>query len=69
MKISQKGPLYQPITITLETEEEATHFLKLVDRIENYTCNVDQKLEIEPAEAALLVHISNAFTNCDVYIR
>lgn len=58
MKIEQGKVQYQPITITLETQEEATAFLEILDRPSLMT----------DAANRLERNLSNAFTNLDIVV-
>ena len=56
MKIEQEQPKFKPITITLETREEAQAFFGLIDDIEFP----------DGIEKEIIIKISDAFTNCKV---
>ena len=61
MKIKQQKPEFDPITIILETREEATAFFDLVDRADNSFIETR-------AERDLLISLSNALTNTEVSV-
>jgi hypothetical protein len=61
MKLNQKKVKYTPITIVLETEDEAIAFLGIVDMSGNM-------FDPESDTGMILTELSNAVTNRDVYI-
>jgi hypothetical protein len=66
MQIKQEPIHFNPITLTLETREEAEALLSLADRVCN--CVASEGAEIVPdsitrPEHNLAIAISNAFTN------
>lgn len=56
MKIEQQATEYRPITITLETKEEARAFIQLIDRVGSVRCQGEN-------QAWVVREISNAFSN------
>lgn len=69
MKFSQKKPQYTPITITLETEEEAKAFLSLIDKIDWKYSHANPPPEVTREEYEIVKTISDAFTNFEVFIN
>lgn len=69
MKVKQEKPKYRPITITLETEQEAEALFDLIDELDNYCTNEDISPPIITQEQrTLIIKLSNARTNCKVII-
>ena len=62
MKISQKKTKFNPVTITLETEQEACAFLSIVDTCDRNIFGPDSN------EGELLKSLSDSVTNRIVYI-
>jgi hypothetical protein len=62
MIISRK-PIYSPITITLQTQQEADRFLSIIDKIDANHCKTHQLPAITKAEYELVRVISDSFTN------
>ncbi|PUB87024.1 MAG: hypothetical protein DBP02_01920 [gamma proteobacterium symbiont of Ctena orbiculata] len=58
MRIKQDNLVYKPITIILETAEEARAFIEIMDEVDART----------PEASRLATTLSNAFTNCSVEI-
>lgn len=58
MKLKQEKLEFKPITLTLETEEEAKAFIDLIEDIEltDYGINTPKR--------NLIIAISDAFTDC-----
>ena len=63
MKITQEKPKYNPITITLETEDDARGLLAMADMFERAITSKESMLAAEMAKK-----ISDAFTNCEVSV-
>lgn len=64
MKIEQEKTEFKPITLTLETREEALEFLEIIDKVDNQmTYKSYNDIQI-----GLSIKISDAFTNMDVII-
>lgn len=62
MNIKQKESVFEPITITLETREEALGFLHMIDKVEHNRTSVPPK-QFTTEEIRLAITISNAFTD------
>jgi len=67
MKIKQKKT-FEPITVTLETEEEARSFLSIIDKIDNRHLHGGASLTVGKEEFRLVMEISNAFTHAFVWV-
>ncbi|MDA3807698.1 MAG: hypothetical protein PF440_07280 [Thiomicrorhabdus sp.] len=63
MKITQKQT-FEPITITLETKEEALAFINIIDTAEQNRTSIPSQ-DYSKDEIDLAIRISNAFTNGD----
>ncbi len=64
MKITQEQS-FKPISITLETKEEAEAFINIIDNAENNRTSLPSR-DHSKDEIALAIRISNAFTSCEV---
>jgi acetyl esterase/lipase len=62
MKIEQK-PSYQPITITLETAQEARDFIGLIDQVDACRGSEWTPDELTRNQNNMLTEISNIFTD------
>ena len=61
MKIKQKEAPFNPITITLETQQEAEKFISIIDKIDWYRNNANPPPDVTEEEYKLVVQISNSF--------
>jgi hypothetical protein len=59
MKIEQTTPVFNPVTITLETRDEADMFWGILNEVYN-------QYPIDSPERVMLISMSNAFS-CDVH--
>lgn len=67
MRISQEK-VFTPITITLETAEEAASFIDIIDKVDRHQNNANDKdFKLSDAERAMIIRISDFFTNCSGY--
>ena len=45
MKINQEQ-IFKPITITIESQEEADNFIAAIDQLDKFYCNANHELEL-----------------------
>ena len=64
MEIFQEELPFRPITITLESREEALCFFNLIDELDSHETNVD----LSSMQQTLLTSLSNARSNLTVNI-
>ena len=66
MKTEQISNEFNPISIILETKNEAKALFGLIDKVENFRCNQGQQLKLTDHEISLVVKLSNINTNREV---
>ena len=67
MEITQTKPAYQPIVIKLDTQKEASAFFSIIDKVENYRCNLESEFTLTDTEIKLVIALSNADSNALVF--
>ena len=60
MKIKQG---FSPITITLESQDEADVFISIIDKIDQWISHSEAKLKLNDRERHMVVNMSNAYTD------
>ena len=63
MKISRKKPPFQPITITIENEDEAERFISIIDKADRVYRSASHPARLSAEEYELIIKISDAFTD------
>jgi len=63
VRISQAPQTFQPITITMQTREEADLFISIIDKLDATKNNAGPTPIITHAELSIVTEISNLFTD------
>lgn len=71
MRIFQNKPEFTPITIILETREDAQTLLDLIDAVEDFSCNDGGEMRFrgflkQSKTSTILTDLSDARTNMEI---